>query len=96
MRVETINNRHLLCGHILHRAQLKVGQKWAPASGDNYTVTIQRIDGDWITYGWREADGYKIHVKDWFSFQCRYCLVLDEPEIPEHILSYPSHQHSDG
>ena len=89
MRVETINDRHLLCDHILHRTHLKVGQKWAPASGGNYTVTIQRIDDEWITYAWYETDGYKSHVKDWFSFQCRYCLVLDKPEIPEHIFFCP-------
>lgn len=89
MRVETINGRHLLCGHILHRVHLKAGQKWAPADGSDRQVTIQSIDGDWITYGWYETDGHKSHVKDWFSFQCRYCLVLDEPDIPDHIFFYP-------
>ena len=89
MRVETVNDRYLLCGHILHRVHLQEGQKWAQADGTNRTVTITRIDGDWITYEWYEDQKYQSHVKDWFSFQCRYCLVLNTPDIPEEIFFYP-------
>lgn len=85
MRVETVNGRHLLCGHILKREQLAIGQIWAPASGGNYTVKIIAIEGDWITYEWKELGQLTNYTKDWFAFQCRYCLVLPTPEIPKEL-----------
>lgn len=82
MRVELQNGRHILCGHILPLERLKVGQVWAAGSG---TVTIVGIDRDWITYEWEEQGKKVWHQKDCFSFQCRYCLVLDSNKIPEHL-----------
>jgi hypothetical protein len=81
MRVETVNGRHLLCGGIIPRDAVKVGQRWAPASGGNYEVEVVSA-GEWVRYTWTEAGGSKSHEKDNFSFQCRYCLVLDTPEVP--------------
>lgn len=83
MRVETVHDRQLLCGHILTRDKLAVGQVWASAAGANRTVTIVAIQNDWITYEWMELGEPVRHEKDWFAFQCRYCLVLDTPTIPE-------------
>lgn len=82
MRVELLNGRHILCGHILPLEKLKVGQVWASLSG---TVTIVVIEDDWIVYEWEEGGRKVRHEKDCFSFQCRYCLVLDFNEIPEHL-----------
>lgn len=82
MRVELVNGRFLLCGHILHNDQVNVGQVWAPASGGNSTVTIIEKDKNWITY---EGAIQAKNTKDVFSFQCRYCLVLPTNEIPENL-----------
>ncbi len=83
MRIELLNNRYLLCGHILSTAFVRVGQVWAPASGGNYEVTITDVTDGWVTYEWNEWDEsgiIKHHSKDSFSFQCRYCLVIDKVE----------------
>lgn len=86
MRVETINGRHLLCGHILPVSQIKHGQEWAPASGDNYTVKVSAVRGDWVGYTWIENGQPVYHEKEAFAFQCRYCLVLPTNEIPKELL----------
>lgn len=81
MRIETVRGRHLLCGVILPAAQVKTGQVWAAADGSNRTVTIES-GGEWVDYSWLENGEKKLHTKTNFAFQCRYCLVLDEPVIP--------------
>lgn len=87
MRVETVNGRHLLCGHILDVSQIHPGQKWAPADGSNREVVVMYTDDDWVHYGWL-ADGKLVtHMKTSFAFQCRYCLVLDTPEIPQELIA---------
>lgn len=83
MRVELIHGRHLLCGHILANDQVRAGQKWAAADGSNRSVRIVAVAHDWVTYTWDEYGEPKYHDKSIFAFQCRYCLVLDGPEIPK-------------
>lgn len=74
MRIETVNGRKLVCGHIFPANELEVGQVWAPADGTDRVVTITKIDGDSIYYNEPQfGDSYK----DAFSFQCRYCKVVD-------------------
>jgi len=85
VRVELIHNRHLLCGHILKRDQLKPRQLWASSSGADRTVMVDHIHGDWVGYSWIEDGEVKNHTKDWFAFQCRYCLVLPSNKIPEEL-----------
>lgn len=80
VRVETVNGRYLLCGHILKVGQIKPGQQWAPASGGNSAVTVISIDGGRVRYSGSQQP---MHEKDSFSFQCRYCLILATAEIPE-------------
>lgn len=82
MRVELHNERYLLCGHILRDDQIKVGQKWAGSSAGT-PVTIVDVQGDWVSY---EGESQPLHEKSCFAFQCRYCLVLDGPEIPKGFL----------
>jgi hypothetical protein len=82
MRVELVNGRYLLCGHILKRSQLAVGQTWAPASGADRTVKIVGIENDWVRYEWTEGEQLRQHEKESFAFQCRYCLVLPDKELP--------------
>ncbi len=75
MRIEVVNGRKLVCGHIYPHSELKVGQQWAPADGSDRVVTIRAIDGEWVQYG--EYGNDRTYEKDSFSFQCRYCLVVE-------------------
>ena len=80
MRVEMINGRNLLCGGVVPKAELKVGQKWAPADGADRVVIIRELisyeDGDInVIYGDHAND--TSYEKDSFSFQCRYCLIVE-------------------
>lgn len=74
MRIETVNGRKLVCGHIFPANELEVGQVWAPADGMDREVTITKIDGDLIYYN---GPLLKASFRDFFSFQCRYCKVVD-------------------
>jgi hypothetical protein len=78
MRVERVAGRYLLCGGVIPAEDVQVGQTWAPAAGDNYTVTVVEA-GTRVTY---EGEHQARHTKDNFAFQCRYCLVLEGPELP--------------
>lgn len=84
MRVEVVHGRNLLCGYIVPHIKVQPGQTWAAASGSDHTVTVENVDREWVDYSWTEADGSKkVHTKLIGAFQCRYCLVLDEPELPK-------------
>lgn len=83
MRVEEVLGRYLLCGGIVPRERVQPGQTWAAASGGNHTVTVDAVDDEWIDYSWIENGTRKTHTKLNFAFQCRYCLVLDKPELPD-------------
>lgn len=83
-RVETIHGRHLLCGGFVPTAFVKTGQRWASASGGDREVFVESA-GEWVDYSWLEGGDKKLHTKLNFAFQCRYCLVLDAPEVPEEL-----------
>lgn len=75
MRIEIVNGRKLVCGHIYPLNELKVGQRWAQADGSDRVVEIREIQGEWVQYGEHAND--RTLEKDWFNFQCRYCLVVE-------------------
>jgi hypothetical protein len=81
-RVEREHGRFLLCGGYIPADMVKPGQRWARADGINRVVTVIRADPDWVTYQWLEATGLVDHMKSNTGFQARYCLVLDNDEIP--------------
>lgn len=83
MRIEQVHGRYLLCGNIIPKKEVRPGQTWAPADGSNRTVTVDNADDEWVDYSWTEDGVTKTHMKLNFSFQCRYCLVLDKPELPD-------------
>lgn len=76
MRIETVRGRKLVCGHIYPKEELKVGQRWAQADGADRVVYIRAIEDDEILYG--EYGNDTTYSKDWFNFQCRYCLVVED------------------
>lgn len=75
MRTEIVNGRKIVCGHIYPLSELKVGQRWAQADGANREVTIREIIDDQVIYGEHGSD--RSYEKDYFSFQCRYCKVVE-------------------
>lgn len=75
MRTEILNGRKIVCGHIYPLNELKVGQCWAQADGADRVVEIRQIMNEWIHYGEHGSD--RTYEKDYFSFQCRYCLVVE-------------------
>jgi hypothetical protein len=80
MRSEFQNGYWILCGGIIPKRDVKIGQKWF-ASETSTPVTVTQItdDNEWVTY---ESSIQPSHEKDNFSFQCRYCLVLESAEVP--------------
>lgn len=57
----------------------------APASGGNYEAEVLKIEDGWVVYHYPDNANPKQMVKDAFSFQCRYCLVLPTEEVPAHF-----------
>lgn len=84
-RVETVHGRHLLCGGVIPDHMVKTGQRWASADGSNREVQVTSADTEWVGYTWSEGEKSIHHEKLNFAFQCRYCLVLDEPVVPEEL-----------
>lgn len=84
MRVEKVNGRNILCGCILPVGKIFPGQLWTAADDSGRDVLVVGVSGSEVAY-----IGIKDDVKcdkDFFSFQCRYCLVLDgSGEIPEWV-----------
>lgn len=85
LRINTIHGRHLLCGGMLPVNSVKAGQIWAAADGSDRTVMIES-GGEWVDYSWVENGRPRIHTMMNFTFQCRYCLVLDKAKVPEELV----------
>lgn len=78
MEYEKVNGRILLTGGMLPVDKILPGQKWAPADGGDYEVIVTKVADGVVTY---HNDVYGIdHEKDSFSFQCRYCLVIEQKD----------------
>lgn len=86
MRVENVNGRNILCGGILPLGKIFPGQMWTAADDSEWDVIVTRVSGADVTYR-AVKDGVE-GDKDFFSFQCRYCLILDgSGEIPEWVYA---------
>lgn len=84
MRVEFQNGRFILCGVILPKEKIEVGQTWAAG---NSIVQVDEVDQfGWVRYHWFENDELRSNEKESFSFQSRYCLVLPSSQIPKELL----------
>lgn len=80
MRSEFQNGYWILCGGVIPAKDVKVGQRWLAGGNKPVTVTEVTLGNGFITY---EGEAQPKHTKDNFSFQCRYCLVLESAEVPE-------------
>lgn len=88
MRVETLKDgTKILCHHILPKGKIKVGSKWRSGSDICRVVTIVNVDehSGWVEYVSADCPD-RLYAKDWFSFQCRYCLILDSDEVPDYVF----------
>ena len=75
MRIENVNGRKLVCGHIFPANEIEVGQRWAPADGSAREVEIVMVTEEYVYYrGITTGEEYR---KDAFGFQCRYCKIVD-------------------
>ena len=74
MRIEVVNDRKLVCGHIFPHSELEVGQRWAPADGSDREHEITAIDEDSVWH--RDIATGEEYRKSAFGFQCRYCKVI--------------------
>ena len=75
METEVHSGKTIVVRHKFAADEIEVGSKWMSSGGS--VVTIFENDGEWITYQWEESTGTKYHTKDSFSFQTRYCLIID-------------------
>lgn len=76
MRIEKINGYSAVCGHFYPVNEIKIGSKWTAADGSDNVVFIRDIQKNIIFYGRYGND--RTLEKDSFSFQCRYCLIVEE------------------
>jgi hypothetical protein len=78
---EIIDGRRAVVRHFFKPHEIQVGSRWARADGSKGYVTVESFIPDpWyeIVYSW-ELNGEKYtHKKDAFSFQCRYCLIVED------------------
>lgn len=85
-RVDRLHGKYILCGGIVPVSFLKRGQRWMSSSGNE--VEIDKIIDGWVTYTWKTSNSTtESHEKLSFSFQCRYCLILDTPQVPKELTS---------
>ena len=88
METEIINGHKCIVRHIFNREELKVSTRWVPADGANLVVTIDEIkiypasdheEKHWYQiYYSGELNGEKYsHNKDYFNFQCKYCMIWE-------------------
>ena len=84
----SVNGHTFIVGHIFPGQSIKEGTRWISSS--NSIVTVDKVvsypasdhenkHSYIVHYSWEENGERKSHDKDSFSFQCRYCLIVDSP-----------------
>ena len=78
MDIEEHHGRKIVCRHIFKADEIKIGSRWQGSGGS--IVEVTSVDGlGWVEYKWNDSLGeVKVHEKESFAFQCRYCLIVDE------------------
>jgi hypothetical protein len=71
MKIEEAYGVKIVSQHMYPTHEIKVGSIWMDSEGQ--FVKVLGTDRNAIHYGW----GLCSAVKDSFSFQCRYCLVVE-------------------
>ncbi len=76
METEIIHNNRVIVRNTFPVDQLKIGSVWLAADGGNRKVKIVDIKDGWVKY-YCYVTGRTLK-KDWFSFQVRYLLIIEE------------------
>jgi len=82
-QTKTRNGHKFIVGHFFKAHEIQVGSHWIGSSGGIVTVegfnTYGSID-PWIevVYSWDDHGVKRTNDKDVFSFQCRYCLIVED------------------
>lgn len=69
------NGHKILVQTMVKATEIKKGSRWI--SSENYIVTVTEIDLERKELSYIDGLGNKID-KDIFSFQCRYCLIVED------------------
>jgi hypothetical protein len=88
---EIINGHKAIVHHIFKPHQIQPNSRWCAASGSNHIVTVEKVvsypasdheENHWyvVHYFWEENGVKKTHNKDTFSFQVRYCKIVEDEE----------------
>jgi hypothetical protein len=86
---DTINGHTAIVGHFFKPHEIQPRTRWIGSGG--CIVTVEKVkcrhlqdnkNTPWyeVFYSWVENDVEKMHVKDQFSFQCRYFLIVEDNE----------------
>ena len=80
---EITNGHKHIVRHFFKAHEIQVGSRWIGSSGGIVTVEGLNTYGDtdpWIevVYSWDENGVKRTNDKDVFSFQCRYCLIVED------------------
>lgn len=80
METEIINGHKVVVRHIFKKEELEVGSRWTPADGSIGGIVVIRdivkTDGLWLVrYGYYGS--VRTYEKDHFSFQSRYCKIVE-------------------
>lgn len=80
METEIINGHKAVVRHIFKKEELEVGSRWIAADGSKGGVVVIRdiVKTEelwWVKYGYHGSD--TTYEKDHFSFQCRYCKIVE-------------------
>lgn len=81
-----MHGQSALAQHFFKPSELTVGSVWIPADGTVRRVTIEEIDVERGEVTYRDNRTEKRYEKDSFSFQTRYCLVVNDPGKFAHLL----------
>lgn len=78
----TKGHKHIV-RHFFKAHEIQVDSRWIGVCG--HIVTVEGInsygsESPWyeIVYSWEENGVKQTHDKDLFSFQCRYCLIVQD------------------
>lgn len=80
--IQVTNGHKHIVRHFFKADEIEVGSRWISASG--LIVTVEGFESYGsidpyieVVYSWYENGEKKIYEKDVFSFQCRYCLIVE-------------------
>lgn len=93
MEYKLINGHTAVTQHIFKGSEIEPGSLWIGSGSTTvkveYVVECKSKEEDSkplfdVFYSWYENGVKKTHSKDSFSFQCRYCLIVNQDPTKPH------------